>query len=281
MKIIKPDRPFQIQYTSVSTNTLCSFILYKALILSVLYRSIALLGLFFVIAAVTTGSLSAQTAAPDTLQMVKVLQEQGQFRDADPLIQQYYRDHSNDLYAAWMYGHNLHQLGKYHQAEEVYDIALEQHPDQLDMAFEYASKLIGRGRTSRAISVLRAYLEKQARYTPAMVSMAQCLYWEGQHDDAMAWIRKIYTEEPDHQAARELEKAIRNDHAPWLSLGADLRRDDQPLKTVTWKFLAGIPVSPGLTLLTEADLPTFPDARIDPKGHPGCATGVEQGGRRS
>lgn len=91
MKIIKPDRPFQIQYTSVSTNTLCSFILYKALILSVLYRSIALLGLFFIIAAVTTGSLSAQTAAPDTLQMVKVLQEQGQFRDADPLILKHFQ----------------------------------------------------------------------------------------------------------------------------------------------------------------------------------------------
>lgn len=189
--------------------------------------------LIFELCFFTTLSSNAQEL--DTLGLVKKLNEQRDFKMSSSLLESYYPNHPNDLYAGWLYAISLHQIKKFKRSRGIYTRTIQLFPDNIDLILDYVSKLSEEGKLEEAVNLLNTLgdsLPKDYLYS-VKKTLAQIYYWEGEYDKALAEVNMSLALYSTMQEAVDLKSEILLAKSNWIVIDADYSEDDQPLKIIT------------------------------------------------
>ncbi|MCF6342231.1 MAG: tetratricopeptide repeat protein [Bacteroidales bacterium] len=202
-------------------------------------------------------NLSDSTAQEtDTLRWAKALNSVHKYNKSAKLLQPYYANHSNDLYAGWLFASALHQTKKYNKSQEVYTQLLRLFPENDELRLDFANKLAEAGEFDEAVGQLNQMSDDLPEdYVLAVQkTRAKIYYWQGEYDKALNGINQALIVNNNDPEAIHLKNDISFARSNWLIIDAKYSEDDQPLQILTPSikaiFYGSAKLSGGLNLIS-------------------------------
>ncbi|MBA2572783.1 MAG: tetratricopeptide repeat protein, partial [Gemmatimonadetes bacterium] len=173
------------------------------------------------------------------------LRDARDFPAAAAVLRKHLEQHPYDGEATRMLAQTLYWGGAIKEAEAVYEAGLTQHPDDTRLRLDFARMLIESGRPpARARVLLTPLRADQHAAAEAESLLGSLAYWQGDLTAASRHFERALRHSAENgEAARQLGE-IRTLAAPWLRLGGEMRRDDQPLQHLTGSAEAGWYLTP-------------------------------------
>lgn len=114
-----------------------------------------------------------------------------------------------------------------------------------------ARRLIGDGRYEAAAEELADWLGRYPDDVGVRWLRARTLYWAGADERARRELRAALQRDPDYGPALELWREMRDLWAPWIRVESGIESDDQPLDRQHLRVESGVPLSPRVVLRGE------------------------------
>lgn len=148
------------------------------------------------------GMVDGEYRVQGALRRAVILGEQGRLARAREAFDDYRARFPEHAIRAYMVeGDMLRRTDRPDAALEVYDEALEEHPEQADLLYSRALLHAGAGDVDRAERDLRRILEQNPDHTHALNALGYTLVdGTDRHEEGMELIRRAYEQEPDDPA---------------------------------------------------------------------------------
>ena len=141
------------------------------------------------------------------------LREKGAYADAAAVYRKVLEIDGSDATAFHQYGLTLAAMGQERGAEEAFERALASDPRMKAAHYNLASLLVRRGETVKALEHFRSAvpagddraleeIEAEPGASDALTNLALGLIQNGQHQEAMALLRRVVNTHPDNAAAQ-------------------------------------------------------------------------------
>ena len=190
--------------------------------------------MFGVLAFFTT---IAQTS--DTVSQAAELQKQGLYKQQYALLAQYRKSHPGDVNAEWLYAQSAFYLGKCREMVEVYEANIKANNENYYLKLDYAFKLVEIGRLEKAKQLLYLYLPYDNSNAQIYAALTKIAIWQSKYNEALWSIKKAEQLAPQNADYYAMEKQIITAKAPWISVGAECNKDNQPLTVISPKIEGG------------------------------------------
>jgi tetratricopeptide (TPR) repeat protein len=194
--------------------------------------------------------------AQDTLALAKKWNESGKFHKASSILSEYYPNHTQDLYAGWLYALSLHQSGKFAKSQKIYEHLTELFPNNYDLRLDRINKLAESGRFNQVLEQIE--IEKASfplSYQQELLNTkAKILFWQGDYDKALKNVNAYLAVNPNDGGALSLKKRIGLARRAWLNFDYTYFGDDQPMIKNTPSFRYQYYINSNLTAGAYVDM---------------------------
>lgn len=191
-------------------------------------RHKAILVFLIILSGWSVRSLHAQQAT-DTLSLAKSLREKGELKKAGSVLEQYLKNHPNDLNGKWLLAQTYFWEKRFKKAKQLYNEAISLDPTLKMVQLDFAKSLVEMGETAEAAVLLENYTASDPGNAEAWYLRARITWWEGKSKLAQKMLDNIIRNVPNYKPALMLREEIRNTRLPWIRLNTQYRTDDQPL----------------------------------------------------
>ncbi len=196
------------------------------------------LWLILTVAQLAAANLCAQTETTrvDTIAEARRLRDANDFAGAAALMRAYVESHPDDPGSARFAALMAYWSKDQATADSVYTRAIARHPSDADLRLEYARFLIETGKSTRARDVLAPFTANAPiSASGQQIGRAHTLlgtadYWRGDFTGARKEFRAALALDSSAADARRQLLEIETASASWVSVGADMWDDDQPLR---------------------------------------------------
>lgn len=190
--------------------------------------------------------------AGDPLAEAHRLRDAGEYRPAADSVRSYLTRNPDDPRVRWFLGQLLYWSGDPKAALPQLDTAVVALPGEVWLRLDQVRVLLDLRRYDAADAVLDVALQIRgadaAAIEQAMTLRGTAAYWRGDLPEAMKRYREALDHNPADQEAAERLAEIRRSLRPWVRLGAEAWRDDQPYRRYQGSLELGTFLSPLWTL---------------------------------
>ena len=176
----------------------------------------------------------------DTLAITRGLIEKGEFDKAFTLLKEFQSRHTSESSVAWMLAELSYWTGAYDMSDSLYQHAASLDPGNTAIRTGHANMLSQTGRLSKASAINTEVLRQDSENPAALLNKARIAYYRGDMQEARTAITRSLSVDPENPEALKLKGEIGSASSPWIFLGTDIRKDDQPLRTISPGFDAGL-----------------------------------------
>ncbi|MFH1937409.1 MAG: hypothetical protein ABIK52_07600, partial [Bacteroidota bacterium] len=135
----------------------------------------------------------------DTLEQAKQLRDNGKLKAAMKLLEPYHADHPTDLNSSWIYAQTAFWNKRYGLSQELYELTIWYHPENLYLQLDYAKMLVDIGKYEKAMPYLQNFLVYYPGNTEVQLSLAKMDFWKGKYKEAENNASVLVTANPEHQ----------------------------------------------------------------------------------
>ncbi len=184
-------------------------------------------------------SVSAQNSlVTNTLNKAKELRNAKKFKEAAAILGNFEKKYPGNIWVEQLYAQTLFWMNETHQAEVIYKRAIDFHPDNLGLKYDYAVMLYAQGKFEPAKKQLLAYSQKKNDDAAVETLLGKILYYQSHFKEAEKHLRWAIQSNPADKKTENLYREVYRIVSPQLSLSADYLNDDQPMQSLgaTLKF---------------------------------------------
>ena len=193
----------------------------------------------------------------DTLEQAELLHNNGKLKAAMKLLEPYHASHPTDLNPAWIYAQTAFWAKRYGLSQELYELAIWYHPENLYLQLDYAKMLVDIGKYEKAMPYLQNFLVYYQGNTEVQLALAKMDFWKGKYKEAENNASELVTANPENQEAISLLDEIRLAKSPWIGIAGSYFTDNQPLQTISPLLESSIWLHPLSTLRFSVRTPFF------------------------
>jgi len=190
--------------------------------------------LLFILACVPSFAQqkSGKAVAVDTFKLANQHITKKKFRRAAKLYNAYHQYHPKDLNSLWKLAQTKFWLNNFRQSDTLYRSALKLNPENDYLRLNYIHSLLDMGRTAQAASMLTDMELAGKDYSDMAFLRAKLYFYEGDYDQAAAYMRKSLSAENNNSEAHELDEEIALARSPLVSLSSGYLSDNQPVTSL-------------------------------------------------
>ena len=196
-------------------------------------------------------------SSADTLNKVKQLKGNGSIKQSFALLKSYYKNHSTDFNATWLYAQTAYLNSRFKLSKTLYQKAAEAQPSNYYLKLDYASTLVNIADLKQAKPLLATYRSYDSTNTKLLVDLAKINFAEGNYNGAQKEANTVLTKDPGNTDALAILDQLNFAKASWVKVKANYNIDSQPLQTITPAVEAGIYLHPAATLKLNLQTPVF------------------------
>jgi len=171
----------------------------------------------------------------DTLTLAKVLSKQSENDKSVNLLKTYYKKHSKDLYAGWLYADALYKNKDYKKASQVYNETIKNNPQNIDLRLDYAMKSTEIGMLEEAffhLNKMKNNIPKDYKFA-VKKTIAKIYYWQGEYERALSNINMALSIYDNDKESLKLKADIIRIRSNWMKIDASYLDNNQPLTRMT------------------------------------------------
>jgi len=154
------------------------------------------------VAAFERASRRGVDAFEADLARAAALRRSGDFAAARKIVRTYEKSHDDRAPFHYEAARLLEAEGRYEEALEAFERALERDPEHTPSLFRMAYLFDMRGEDERAIELYRRCAEQRPTYANALINLGVLLEQRGEYDAAVRCYRRVLEAEPRHERAR-------------------------------------------------------------------------------
>ncbi len=186
--------------------------------------------LFSFIIILLSAPLSAQnTLVDNTLKVAKQLRNQKRFMDAAAILGDFEKKYPGNLWVEQLYAQTLYWMKDYQQADEIYRRALQYHPDNVDLKYEYALLLFDMKNFDKARQILASYSRSVKNNPAAEAMLGKLYYWNQDYKQALAHLKQARLLNPRNKEVLKLYREVFRIISPQLEVKGFYTDDTQPM----------------------------------------------------
>lgn len=204
-------------------------------------RSIATLGCIVLLAVVPSdGELYAQAPSSPraTAEAARLLAE-GDVAGARRTLEIRLGEEPADLDARRLLARLLYDASAIDSARAVYEAGLARHPESWALRIDLGRMLVETNVRREARAVLAPLTQIPNARADAESLLGTLDYWSGDFTTARARFAAALDADPSHPDARRQLDEIDAASRPWLAVGSQFRRDDQPITSAAGELELG------------------------------------------
>jgi len=193
----------------------------------------------------------------DTLELTRNLRNEGKMGQAFRLAKKYYKNHSTDLNARWLFAQVSYFNNRFGKSKSLYEMTIRSAPKNLYLQLDYGKMLVNIGEFEKAKPYLKTYLDYEPGNSQVFASLAKIDYWQGDYNAALKKIEKAQPSESESRDIHMLCENILIAKSPWINITEGYLTDDQPLQTYTTQIQGGMFLHPLSFLHFDLEVPVF------------------------
>jgi tetratricopeptide (TPR) repeat protein len=211
------------------------------------------------VAALLAALLGGVTPAPaqngsatDAIHEASARRDRRDYAGAATLLREHVATHPEDVHALRMLAQTLYWMGRVDAARSVYETGLTRFPADSVLRLDYARMLVETDQREHARTLLHP-LRTTPLAADAEALLGTLAYWGGDLSAARKHFTDALRHDGQHSDARRQLDEIRQQSAPWITFGASLRCDDQPVEQSAGNAEVGMYLTPLHRLTVRAE----------------------------
>ncbi|RAR75413.1 tetratricopeptide repeat protein [Flavobacterium aciduliphilum] len=177
----------------------------------------------------TISVFSQYKSIEEPLTTARTYIQQKDYKKAVSILENYYKNHSEDLETNWLYAQVAHWNGNATLSEQLFLKAIALAPDVHEIEMDYARTLYENGQLQKVNSLLPKLEEFPDTQAEALLMEANIAFWNGRVKEAKNRIAKIKTLYPDSHIADALTRSINEATTPYIKTLFEYQHDNQPV----------------------------------------------------
>jgi Tfp pilus assembly protein PilF len=204
----------------------------KSVICSTVACSILVLVFSSVCAPSYAQQKGGKVAAVDTFKLANQYVAKKKFRKAEKLYGAYHKNHPKDINSIWLQAQTKLWLNNYRQSDTLYKTALKKAPKNDYLRLNYIHALLDMGKLGQAGSMLTDMEMAGKEYSDMSALRARLNYYQGDHRQAAAYMKKALNAESNNNETNELSDEIDLARSPKISLSTAYLADNQSVTAI-------------------------------------------------
>ncbi len=189
-------------------------------------KKFIVLFLFILIGAT---AFSQNSLAKQTLEKAKTLRNDKKFAEAATVLGAFEKQYPGNIWIERLYAQTLFWMHDYQKSDEVYRQALQYHPNDMDLKYEYSLLLFSEKKFDPAKNLLTEYTNSPKNNGSAEGLLGKIYFYQRNFKDAAAHLKNALRFNLGNKEFHDLYQQVYRIISPNIFISGMLRSDTQPM----------------------------------------------------
>ena len=174
-------------------------------------------------------AFSQNSLVMQTIERAKTLRNDKKFAEAATVLGDFEKQYPGNIWIERLYAQTLFWMQDYQKSDEIYRRALQYHPNDMDLKYEYSLLLFSEKKYDPAKNLLTEYTNSPKDNGAAEGLLGKINFYQKDFKDAAAHLKKALRFNPGNKEFLDLYQQVYRIISPNIFLGGMLRSDTQPM----------------------------------------------------